>query len=189
MKTLKISFLALLASLFIISCSSDDDNPDPVNEEEVITTLRLTLTPQGGGADVIMLSQDLDGDGPNPPVVTNADLTAGVTYNGTVQVLNELEMPAENITLEVAQEDDEHQFFYEFTGSANSSFAYTDMDGNGDPIGITITLTAGTASTGNTLTVTLIHEPIKDAAGVSNGDIANAGGETDVEVTFTYNVN
>ena len=189
MKTLKLYFLTLLTSTFILSCSSDDDNPVPVNEEEVITTLRLTLTPQGGGTDIVMLSQDLDGDGPNPPVVTSGDLTAGVTYNGTIQVLNELETPAEDITIEVNAEDDEHQFFYEFTGTANSSFAYTDMDGNGDPVGITITLTAGTASMNNSLTVTLIHEPLKDAAGVSGGDISNAGGETDIEVTFTYDVN
>jgi hypothetical protein len=32
--------------------------------------------------------------------------------------------------------------------------------------------------------VTLRHEPDKGAAGVSGGDITNAGGDTDIEVTF-----
>ena len=35
-------FLLGLVSLFFISCSSDD--PDPVNEEEVITTMTVWLT-------------------------------------------------------------------------------------------------------------------------------------------------
>ena len=30
----------------------------------------------------------------------------------------------------------------------------------------------------------LRHEPDKSAAGVSSGDITNAGGETDIEVSF-----
>jgi hypothetical protein len=34
----------------------------------------------------------------------------------------------------------------------------------------------------DTIRVTLIHEPMKSAAGVSSGDITNAGGETDIEV-------
>ncbi|MBT8245284.1 MAG: type 1 periplasmic binding fold superfamily protein [Winogradskyella sp.] len=190
MKNLKLSLLLLLASIFTFSCS-DDDNPEAVNEEEVITTLRLTLTPQGGGTAIVLQSQDLDGDGPNPPVITpmSAQLSANTTYDAIVQVFNELETPADNITLEVAEEDDEHQFFYEFTGAANSSASYTDADADGNPVGITTTISSGVVSTGNALTVTLIHEPQKDAAGVSSGDITNAGGETDVEVTFSYDVN
>jgi len=38
------------------------------------------------------------------------------------------------------------------------------------------------------LRITLRHEPNKTAAGVQNGDITNAGGETDIEVTFTFEV-
>jgi hypothetical protein len=34
----------------------------------------------------------------------------------------------------------------------------------------------------------LIHEPVKDAGGVSSGDITNAGGETDAEATFVVGV-
>ncbi len=35
-----------------------------------------------------------------------------------------------------------------------------------------------------TLTITLRHLPDKSAPGVNTGDIRNAGGETDIEVTF-----
>ncbi len=69
MKTYKYAFVLLLTTLLFSSCSSDD-NPDPVNEEEIITTVRLTLTPQQPSDVVIFESQDLDGDGPDEPVIT-----------------------------------------------------------------------------------------------------------------------
>ncbi|MEZ7887763.1 MAG: type 1 periplasmic binding fold superfamily protein, partial [Flavobacteriales bacterium] len=60
-------------------------------------------------------------------------------------------------------------------------------DEEGNPIGLSTVLTTGEMGSG-TITVTLRHEPNKDAAGVSSGDIANAGGETDIEVTFNVEI-
>ena len=34
-----------------------------------------------------------------------------MTYSGTMTLLNESETPAEDITIEIQEEDDEHQFF------------------------------------------------------------------------------
>jgi len=182
-------YLFLFSSLVIMSltsCSSDD--PEIVNEEELITTLKVTLTPQGGGSVVTLQLQDLDGDGPNAPVTTvSGPLLANTTYTGVTQVLNETESPAEDITLEVEEEGDEHQFFYTFSNSI-ATVNYTDVDKNGRPIGITFNLTTTSAEIGN-LTVTLRHEPNKAASGVSAGNITNAGGETDVEANFSLTVN
>lgn len=188
-KMRKFKFLSLLfiATTVFVSCNNNDDDPEPVNEEEVITTLIATLTPQGGGTAIELKSQDLDGDGPNAPVITvSGNLAANTTYTGEMRVLNETETPAENVTEEVAEEDDEHQFFFTPTNNI-VTVAYTDMDGNGNPIGIAFTVTTTTAGTGN-LTITLRHEPNKSAAGVSDGDITNAGGETDIEATFAITV-
>lgn len=185
----KINLLALLfiSVLTLNSCSKNNDDLEPVNEEEVITTLEATFTPQGGGTSIVLTSQDLDGDGPNAPVVTvSGDFAANTTYNGVLRVLNETESPAENITLEVEEEGVEHQFFYSVTNNL-MSFIYGDSDDNGDPIGIEFTASTTTAGTGN-LTVTLRHEPAKGAAGVNSGDITNAGGETDIAVTFPVTV-
>jgi len=49
------------------------------------------------------------------------------------------------------------------------------------------TLTTDAAGSG-TITVILRHEPDKGASGVNDGDITNAGGETDIEVTFDVTV-
>lgn len=185
MKKYLLLFSTIIA-MSLTSCSTDD--PEIINEEELITTLRVTLTPQGGGSTVILEKKDLDGDGPNPPVTSiSGSLSANTTYNGTVLVLNETETPAENITEEVEEEGDEHQFFYTFSNSI-ATVTYTDQDKNGRPIGITFRLTTTSPGIGN-LTVTLRHEPNKAATGVSAGNITNAGGETDVEATFNLTVN
>ena len=187
MKTFKLTnklFLSLFA-VALISCS-DDDAPAPVNEEEVITTVRTTLV--AGGQTVTLLSRDLDGDGPNAPVVTvSGNLTAGTTYTGSVEFFNETINPADNITTEVEEEGVDHQIFYQAPASIGT-FTYTDTDANGKPIGLDFTLVTASAATGN-LTVTLRHLPNKSAAGVSTGNIANAGGATDAQVTYPLVVN
>jgi len=175
--------LIMASSLLFTSCKKDPEIVDPV---ELITTLNYTLTPASGGAAVTLSFQDLDGDGGNAPTITSGTLAANETYTGSIEVLDESKSPVENITEEVAEEDEEHQFFFQST-VADLSVAYTDEDADGNPIGLSSTLTTGAAGTGS-ITVTLRHEPAKTADGVAGGDITNAGGETDVEATFSIEV-
>ena len=169
-----------LIVLLIASCK--DEDPVIENPEELITTLNFILSPQGGGQTVTFSFQDLDGDGGNAPVITNGTLTANTSYSGTIELLNEAVNPAEDITTEVNAEDTEHQLFYQ-TGGLPLTINYDDQDAIGLPLGLQTTVISGAAGAG-TLTITLRHEPVKSAAGVAEGQIANAGGETDVEVTF-----
>ena len=172
------SFYEFFFSSLIVSCN-DDDDIDPVNEEEVITTMTVTLSPNGGGTNVVLQTRDLDGDGLNPPVITvSGPFTSGTTYMGSIVLLNETEDPAEDITEEVEKEAEEHQFFYTIGGGLDASTTYTNFDGDGNPLGTEFSLDAGDASNG-TLTFTLRHEPMKPNAG-----LADAGGETDISATF-----
>lgn len=182
-KFLLYSFLFI--SIFSFSTCNDDDlqMEEPV---ELITTLTYTLTPEGGGTPVVLSFRDADGDGGNAPVVTTEPLQAGTTYNATVVLLNESETPTEDITEEVSEEAEEHQFFFAAQG-ADISVSYADQDADGNPLGITSEVVTGTAGSGS-FTITLRHEPDKNADGVSNGLIANAGGETDIEVTFSVEI-
>ncbi len=178
MKTLKLLTAIFFFSSLIVSCN-DDDDIDPVNEEEVITTMTVTLSPNGGGTNVVLQTRDLDGDGLNPPVITvSGPFTSGTTYMGSIVLLNETEDPAEDITEEVEKEAEEHQFFYTIGGGLDASTTYTNFDGDGNPLGTEFSLDAGDASNG-TLTFTLRHEPMKPNAG-----LADAGGETDISATF-----
>lgn len=179
MKNLKFMAFALTALLTFNSCSNDDA---PVIEEELITTATVTFV--GGGQTITLTSRDLDGDGPNPPVISvSGNFAPSTTYTGSVVFLNESENPAEDVTLEIAEKDVEHQVFYRVSNNLGN-FTYTDLDSNGRPLGLTFTFVTGAnLGTGN-LTVTLRHLLNKNASGVASGDITNAGGSTDIEVTF-----
>lgn len=184
MKNLKFLALYFTATLLLASCSSDDGN-EPINEEEVITTVKVALT--GGTTPITLEWKQLD-ESAAPVITVSGDLNSNTTYTGTISILNELENPADNITLEIAEEADEHQFFYQVGSGLNiSNLTYLDADTNGNPLGLSFSFDTGEASTGN-FTITLRHDLNKSAAGVSDGQIANAGGETDVEVTFPLTI-
>lgn len=180
----KLLAVALISVFTFSSCNNDD--PIAVNEEEVITTVTTTLI--AGSQTVTMTSRDLDGDGPNAPVVTvSGDLLVNTSYTGAVSFLNESVTPAVNLTMEIKAEGDQHQLFFQ-APAAIGSFAYTDADVNGKPIGLAFTLRTGTAAATGNIVVVLRHEPLKSAAGVAAGSIANAGGATDAQITYPVKV-
>ena len=178
----------MLVALTWIVLLSACDKKDPIipNEEEVITTLIYTLTPMGGGQEVIFSFSDLDGEGGSAPVISAGTLITSTTYTGSLDLLNEQEVPAGIITEEIEEEAEDHQFFFT-SSTSNINVVYSDQDSNGNPIGLSTSLTTTTVGSG-TLTITLRHEADKSASGVSDGVIANAGGETDIEVSFPIDV-
>ena len=192
MKTVKFLTTAVFASAIIFSCSSDDTTPDPVNEDEVITTVTVTLISADGSETVTLQSRDLDGDeGPNLPVVTDpVNLTAGTPYFGSIELLNETEDPAKDVTEEILQEDLDHQFFYEVESDLEIVASYlTDvdpteypgaMDSEGDPLGQEFSLVTNGPSSGE-LQFVLLHLPEKP----NDGDWStNPAGSVDINVTF-----
>jgi len=183
----KTNSFYLVLSLAILSFTAcEKEEPGVNNGEELITTLNYELTATDNSETVTLTFKDLDGDGGNEPVITGGTLSANKTYNGAIELLNESESPVEDITEEVKEEDDEHQFFLS-SDLSDISISYTDTDDNGNPVGLTTQVTTGAVSSG-TMTIILRHQPDKSATGVSTGDISNAGGETDIEVTFPINV-
>ncbi len=187
MRNLNSFSLVVFTVLLFAACSNNDnsnDLPVPVNEEEVITTMTVTLTPDAGGDAVTLKKFDADGDGPEAPAVTvSGNLVAGAAYTGTIVLLNETVDPAENITTEVIKENTDHQFFYNANADLDVTTAYSNTDDNGNPLGTKFTLTAGEVSTG-TLTITLRHEPKKP----NDGTLADAAGETDADATFSITI-
>lgn len=102
-------------------------------------------------------------------------------YAANVELLNELESPVEDITAEVEEEADEHQFFYVIADGLNLTFSYDDEDSDSNPIGLSTTWFNGEPSS---VTVILRHEPTKP----NNGTPADAGGESDIEVNFNFTI-
>ncbi len=182
--TSKISILSFFCLLFITACDKED--PDVVEPPELITTVNVTLNTSMGGPAVGMSFRDLDGDGGMEATTVGGTVAANTTYTGSIELLNESISPSESITEEIQEEDEEHQFFFE-SSIPGVDVAYNDQDADGNPIGLSFILTTGDVGSGD-LTITLKHEPEKFEDGVADGDITNAGGETDIEVTFPVDV-
>ncbi len=192
--------LSLVSMLFATVAACGDDG-GTTNENEVITTVILNFAP-ASGSPIVATFNDADGDGGQAPTVDPVNLTPG-TYTLTVQFQNRLETPPEEITEEVNEEHDVHLLL--FTGSAVVGPAtsnttgplmqsYSDMDGNGLPVGLRNNIVAS-AGTGQ-LTVTLRHmppeePPVKSAdtvMQVKTGGVDSIGGSTDAQVNFAVTV-
>lgn len=180
MKTIKSIFILALAC---IGVSCEKDTPIKPHEEELITTLRYTLTPEGGGDKIIFEYKDVDGNGSTPAEIKSGILKANTSYTGTLEFLNEIESPAKDITLEIKDEAEEHQVFYLTDPSLGTIFEYLDFDTNNQGLGLSAKVTTGTASTGK-LRIILVHEPIKSGKDVTISNPTNAGGSIDFEANF-----
>lgn len=184
MHLLKLLALFSFVALILQSC---DPDPDPEEPQELITNLSYTLTPSNGEPPVVLTFSDIDGDGGDAPIINGGSLAAGTTYTGVIELSDESKTPIESITEEIDEEADEHQFFFSSTNSI-ATVSYDDTDSMGNPVGLSTTLVTAADSVSGSLTITLRHEPNKSASGVAGGDITNAGGETDIEVSFPIDV-
>ena len=181
--TLKYLLLAFTSVLILTSCDGgDDDDIPPVDEGELITTVTLTLTDSANTTDVRTATfRDSDGPGGNPPTLfQEIKLNPNSTYHTSITLLDESKSPSEDITVEIAEEKEDHQFFYTPTSGLNAVVRYRDKDANNRPVGLLTTIETGAASSGK-LKVTLKHQP-----GPKNNSITT--GDTDVEIDFTARI-
>lgn len=173
----RILLMCTLVTVFI-SCSDDDSNPEVINEEEIITTVKLSVTEIGAtNTEVYTWTANKKDD---------ITLDANTMYNVTIEFLDESDpSDVENITEEVIEESDEHLVFYDTTVNGlsytNASDDVIDTDGIG--INIATVWSAGDAASG-IVTAFLIHEPTTKT-GESRDDFS---GETDIEVNFMVTV-
>lgn len=166
-KSAFFSLMILLSStLFMQSCKPEE----PVGEEE-ITTVQLVFN----GTQTFTWK-----DGTTPDVITLAPLT---NYTVQAKFLNENVSPAEDITAEIREEDDEHLVCYEILGSlvlTNLTIARTDTDGTYE-VGLATQWQTGAAATGQ-VSLKLRHQP----GGVKDGTCTP--GDSDVEIVFNVEI-
>ncbi|WP_157957236.1 type 1 periplasmic binding fold superfamily protein [Winogradskyella tangerina] len=189
MKTTKFFVKALLCLALVTSFTScsDDDDPAPVNEEEIITTLTLTFVNNANPLDFVVLNSfAADGleDGMSTETITG-NFTAGVTYSLSLGLLNTSENPAEDVLNgDIIPEADEHFFAYAVNGlDMTMTRDADDVPGpDGSNLGVNTTWVANSAGTGN-LQIRLIHEPT--SVDDSNEFGSATGGSEDFNITFT----
>lgn len=175
--------VTMIATGLVLASACDSESPDDHSgESELITRVTVTLTPEGGGAAVVAVAEDPDGDGANLQI-DPINLVSNTTYSGVIGFFDGINN--EDITAEVDEESDEHQLWYTPEGGIASRVAVTvtDTDANELPVGLAFTLTVsdGPAATG-VLNVVLSHydEVVKD--GTTRSD------ETDVDVDFPVTI-
>lgn len=181
----RIALGILMTSALLTACEKDNDPEE--NEEELITTMKLTFTPTGGGTALTYEFSDPDGPGGTAPTQDEIVLAPSTSYNVAVQLLNESETPAEDITLEVEEEADAHRFYYQPSGGSNIAVSGLDNDPNGVPLGINSTWTTGAAANG-TIVVTLRHYG-GNPPGKALADLVDSPkSSTDITVTFNTRI-
>jgi hypothetical protein len=187
--TNKLSVLFIATLLLATACNRGEEDPDDGLEQETITTIVLKFTETGTNNTLEFTWEDLDGPGGNAPVIDPIVLANDKTYDLAIELFDKTDPnDIEDITEEIEEEDDEHQFFFQGTAvGSRIRIQYADQDGDGNPVGLKNTVTTLSTGTG-TFIITLRHELNKNATGVSAGDITNAGGDTDVEATFQLTV-
>lgn len=171
-------FFTLLASTVIYSCSKGDDDPEEVNEQEVINRVSIVLS-DGSTSQTVTWNE-----GSTPPAIT---LDVDKTYTASIYFYDASDpTDVEDITLEVIEEVDEHYCLWEIAGLSDFliTSAPTDYAGSdGIPINLITEWATGGADSGN-IKVTLIHEPT-NKTGTTRSSL---GGETDIELTFPTTV-
>ena len=186
----RILFGTVLLAFGFAACDDDPATPPEENEQEFITEVTVTLTPQSGGAAMTSSVIDPDGpgtQGPDPATLTFM-LTPGETYDGTVEFWDRQDPSnPEDITEEVAEEDDEHRVFHILTGLTDVAVPdeSLDLDGNGAPLGLVFQIVADSAAMGTgSLQIILSHYD-----DTPKGDGSVQSNETDADVMFPVTVN
>jgi len=188
--------------LGMIGCSDVEKEDDHHHDHNhgLPTTAILTFTDAGGAESSFTWVRIDEHD--EAVVDTVVLAVEDGPYTLSVEVWNEAEDPAEDITPEILQYDDEHQFF--FTGDAvvgpatgdNADalidHAYADEDADGLPVGLDNTADAIAAGEGS-MDVMLRHLPPENgqavkveglAATVAEEGFSGIGGDIDIDVTF-----
>ncbi len=196
------SLLAVLVMAIVLTaCSSDDDGVTPPDEEnpvEEFTNIEFIFTNVEDPNDETRgIWEDEDGFGPMEPVIIqHPEFKPNTTYRLTFIMENRLVSPVEDVTLEILDEDDEHQMFFEFDESLFSDpegvgniqdrdapINYLDFDDNGLPLGLETEWTTAEAQTGASFRAVLGHQP-----GVKSATSTWDSGDIDWDITFTIDV-
>ena len=198
MKNLKKVSLYLLALVAFGFASCESEDPEKENDGEVITD--VTLKFQELNASNTLVGSVLSFKASDPqgievgktPTIQSISLAKGKKYQMTIEVTNAIK--GEDITQEILTEAAAHQFFFLGQVFDSSFFSIQYADAGGIALGLktTVTVSSSTGTNNSNMRVVLRHDLNKSFPGASNPNFANfaqAGGETDLDLTFPVILN
>lgn len=188
----------LLCSMFLpfmpFLSGCDEDEPKVEPEEEVIASVVLTFSPVTGGNPITAVAMDHDGEGAGDlETLGDVPLHASTDYVLHIDLLG---VEGEDIGEEVAGEDEEHMLFFKFSDdlftspdgdgnvdSRDDDVNYQDFDDNNYPLGLSTQWSTISGTASGDFRVVLKHQP-----GIKSESSTYNDGATDVDVTFTVNI-
>jgi hypothetical protein len=198
MKNLKKVSLYLLALMVFGFASCKSEDPTQENDGEVITD--VTLKFQELDASNALVGSVLSFKASDPqgievgktPTIQSISLAKGKKYQMTIEVTNGIK--GEDITQEILTEAAAHQFFFLGQVFDSSFFSIQYADAGGVALGLKtiVTVSSSTGTNNSNMRVVLRHDLNKNFPGVTSPTFANfaqAGGETDLDLTFPVILN
>ena len=200
----KYSLLFISILLFVFSCSKSE--PAVVHEHEVFTRVVLEVKKDGeqnykkytfeveghdhhdhddhGDDDH---GDDDHGDDDHGDEHTEVELDTNSTYHVSIFFYNDSDPDnIEDVTLEIIEEADVHQVFYEMTEIPGFSIAAASddtKDSNGNPLFLKTNWTTTSETSGDVMAY-LLHEPTSKTGSTR----ADFGGAIDVQIEFEVHV-
>jgi len=198
MKNLRKVSLYLVALLAFGFSSCESEDPEKENDGEVITD--VTLKFQELNASNALVGSVLSFKASDPqgievgktPTIQSISLAKGKKYQMTIEVTNAIK--GEDITQEILTEAAAHQFFFLGQVFESSFFSIQYADAGGVALGLKtiVTVSSSTGTNNSNMRVVLRHDLNKSFPGASSPTFANfaqAGGETDLDITFPVILN
>lgn len=198
MKTPNKLYLLALALVAFTFSSCDSEDPVPENDGELITDVTLIFQEIDASGNAVGDSFDFtasDAEGieiGSSPEIETVMLEKGKTYEMSIDVFNSVE--GEDITEEIREESDEHQFYFLGSAFTSSVLTYEYDDEGGIALGLRgIVTVAETPDVNNAnMQILLRHALDKNFPGATNPNFeeyAQAGGESDLDITFPVVLN
>ena len=198
MKNLKKVSLYLLALVAFGFASCESEDPEKENDGEVITDVTLKFQELNSSNELVGSVLSFKASDPQgievgkTPTIQSISLAKGKKYQMTIEVTNAIK--GEDITQEILTEAAAHQFFFLGQVFDSNFFSIQYADAGGIALGLktTVTVSSSTGTNNSNMRVVLRHELNKSFPGASNPNFANfaqAGGETDLDLTFPVILN
>ena len=188
-------YLVVLLAFGFSSCKSED--PTKENDGEVITDVTLKFQELNSSNALIGSVLSFKASDPQgievgkAPTIQSISLAKGKKYQMTIEVTNGIK--GEDITQEILTEAAVHQFFFLGPVFDSNIFSIQYADAGGIALGLknTVTVSSSPGTNNSTMRVLLRHDLDKQVSG-TNPNFSNfvqAGGETDLDITFPVILN
>ncbi len=139
MKNKFMETVVLLIAMFSFNCEDNPSSPPQINPQENITTVRLKFVNENNFFDTIIVNwKDENGDGSNIYIDTLKFPENFLSYNGSIEILDESKSPISNLTFEIEEEKNNHMFVYERDSALYNDIKFDSLntDDNGKPFGL-----------------------------------------------------